>query len=93
MSTAIVSVQSEIRAKRAGFLSEVMAVATRALRSIPRDVEGVIPALIFPVFFFVVNVGALQDMVERLPGVDYKEFQLPVAIIFAVTGVTSHRVV
>ena len=88
MTTATISVPSGIRAKRAGFLSEVMAVATRALRSIPRDVEGVVPALIFPVFFFVVNVGALQDMVERLPGVDYKEFQLPVAIIFAVTGIS-----
>ena len=88
MSTVAIGVQTGIRARRAGFLREVMAVATRALRSIPRDIEGVLPALIFPVFFFVVNVGALQGMVERLPGIDYKEFQLPVAIIFAVTGIS-----
>ncbi len=88
MSTATIGIQSGIRARRAGFLSEVMAVATRALRSIPRDMESVIGPLIFPVFFFTVTVGALQDMAEGLPGIDYKEFQLPVAIVFAVTGVS-----
>jgi ABC-2 type transport system permease protein len=88
MSTATIAIASRIRARPAGLLREVMAVASRALRSILRDAEGVIPPLVFPVFFFVVNVGALQDMAERLPGIDYKEFQLPVAIIFAVTGVS-----
>ena len=88
MSTSTIEVQGRIRARRAGFLREVMAVATRALRSISRDAEGVIPALIFPIFFFMVNVGALQDVAERLPGINYKEFQLPVAIFFAVTGIS-----
>ena len=91
MSTATIGVQSRIRARRAGFLSEVMAVATRALRSILRDTESVIPPLIFPVFFFAVTVGALQVMAEGLPGIDYKEFQLPVAIIFAVHGRFARR--
>ena len=86
--TTATGVRSDIRARRAGFLSDVVAVAIRALRSIMRDPEGIIPPLIFPVFFFVVNVGALQDVAERLPGINYKEFQLPVAIIFAVTGVS-----
>ena len=88
MSMATIGIQSRIRARRAGFLSDVMAVAIRALRSILRDPESVIPPLIFPVFFFAVTVGALQDTAERLPGIDYKEFQIPVAIIFAVTGVS-----
>ena len=94
MSTATIGVQktigveSRVHARRAGFLSQVMAVATRALRSILRDPESVIPPLIFPVFFFTVNVGALQDAAERIPGIDYKEFQIPVAIIFAVTGIS-----
>ena len=77
-----------ISAKRAGFLREVMAVAVRSLRSVTRDAEGVIPPLVFPVFWFAVAVGALQDVAEGIPGVDYKAFQLPVAIIFAVTGVS-----
>ena len=87
MST-ITGIQSEIRAKNVGFLTDVTTVAGRALRSIPRDPEAVYPALIIPMFFFLVNVGALQDLAEGLPGVDYKAFQLPVAIIFAVTGVS-----
>ena len=84
--TTIASTQ--IRARRSNFLRDVTSVAERALRSIPRDVEGVIPALVIPVFFFVVNVGALQDQTERFMEVDYKAFQLPVAILFAVTGIS-----
>ena len=87
MSQAVVT-QSNIRARRAGFISDVISVATRALRSIPRDPEAIYPALIIPVFFYAINVGALQDMAERIPGLDYKAFQLPVAIIFAVTGIS-----
>lgn len=87
MSIAI-ELPSSIRGRRAGFLSEVAAVAGRALRSIMRDTETVIPALIVPVFFLVVNIGALQDLAETIPGVDFKAFQLPVAILFAVTGVS-----
>ena len=77
-----------IRARRAGFFSDVISVAIRALRSIPRDPEAIYPALVIPVFFYAINVGALQDVAERIPGLDYKAFQLPVAIIFAVTGIS-----
>lgn len=87
MTTAI-GQQNMIHARRASYLSQVSAVAVRALRSIRRDTESLIPPLIFPVFFFIVNVGALQDVAERLPGIDYKAFQLPVAIVFAVTGIS-----
>jgi ABC-2 type transport system permease protein len=80
--------QNSIRGRRAGFLSEVTAVAERALRSITRDPESVIPALIIPMFFFVINIGALQELAETIPGMDFKAFQLPVAIVFAVTGVS-----
>ena len=89
MSTIITT---EVRAKRAGFFQDVISLGGRALRSIPRDPESIIPALIVPVFFFAVNVGALQDLAERVPGMDYKAFQLPVAIIFAVTGVTRANI-
>ena len=87
MGQAVVS-QSNIQARHAGFFSDVVSVAIRALRSIPRDPEAIYPALIIPVFFYAINVGALQDMAERIPGLDYKAFQLPVAIIFAVTGIS-----
>ena len=87
MNTATLA-QTDIHARHAGFFSDVVSVAIRALRSIPRDPEAIYPALLIPVFFFAINVGALQDMAERIPGVDYKAFQLPVAIIFAVTGIS-----
>ena len=57
---------------------------------IPRGPGAVIPALIVPVFFFIVNVGALQKVAAARAArcIDFKAFQLPVAIIFAVTGVS-----
>lgn len=83
-----VGAPTEVRARHAGFHRDVMSVAGRALRSIPRDPEAVYPALVIPVFFFIVNVGALQDIAEQIPGLDYRAFQLPVAIVFAVTGIS-----
>ncbi len=75
------------------------AVGSRALRLIPREPESVIPALVVPLFLFVVNVGSLQRLTEGAAvagfgggtgaeGFDYKAFQLPVAIVFAVTGIS-----
>ena len=88
-----------VTARPAGFWRDLVTVALRALRSIPRAPEEVIPALIVPVFFFVVNTGSLANTFENLAGggaggpalpadFSYEAFQLPVAIIFAVTGVS-----
>ena len=90
MTTATSSSTSTIRARKAGFASDIVAVAGRAVRSIPREPESVIPALVVPLFFFVVNIGSLQDITESMgaPDFSFKAFQLPVAIIFAVTGVS-----
>ncbi len=79
---------ARVQARQSGFLRDIVTVAGRALRSVRRDPEMVIPALIIPVFFFVVNIGALQDIVEQGGNVDFKAFQLPVAILFAVTGIS-----
>lgn len=78
----------DIVASKAGFARDLISVAIRALRQIPREPEAVIPALIVPLFFFVVNVGALSNVAESAGVSDFKAFQLPVAIIFAVTGVS-----
>ena len=75
-------------ARRAGFFKDLVSVGTRSLRSLKRDVETLIPALIIPGFFYAVNLGALQDFAESIPGLDYKAFQLPVASLFAVTGLS-----
>ena len=85
--------RDEIRARRSGFLHDLVTVAGRALRSIPREPEMIFPALMIPLFFFIVNVGALQDFSEQsIANFDYKAFQLPVAIIFAVTGISRAMV-
>jgi len=78
----------DVRARHAGFARDLTSVAIRALRQIPREPEAVIPALIIPVFFFVVNVGSLSNVAAATGISDFKAFQLPVAIIFAVTGVS-----
>jgi ABC-2 type transport system permease protein len=78
----------DVLAQHAGFGRDLVSVAIRALRQIPREPEAIIPALIIPVFFYVVNVGALSNVAEAAGVTDFKAFQLPVAIIFAVTGVS-----
>ena len=75
-------------ARRGGFLRDTVSVAERATRSVLRDAEVTIPALVIPVFMYVMTVGALKDLAEGLPGVDYRAFQLPVAVLFAVTGIS-----
>ena len=81
---------TDARARRAGFWRDLSSVALRAIRLTVREPEAIIPALAIPVFFFFVNVGALQDFVERSApaGFNFKAFQLPVSIVFAVTGVS-----
>ena len=77
-----------VHARRAGFLRDVASISERALRSVARDPEVTIPALIIPVFFFLLNVGALENLAKEIPGLNYKAFQLPVAVLFAVTGIS-----
>jgi ABC-2 type transport system permease protein len=78
-----------IRARPAGFVRDLMTVAGRALRAIPRELDYLVPALVIPVFFFAINVGSLGPMSEATRLVlDFKAFQIPVAIIFAVTGIS-----
>ncbi|WP_026551243.1 ABC transporter permease [Arthrobacter sp. H20] len=77
-----------VEPRNAGFLSDLLTVASRALRAIPREPAAVIPALVIPLFFFVVNIGALEPVAQATGVQDFRAFQLPVAIIFAVTGVS-----
>ena len=80
--------QREPIAQRNTFVGDIRTVARRAIRSLSREPEFIGPALAIPIFFFVVNIGALEAFVERQPGIDYRAFQLPVAIVFAVTGIS-----
>jgi ABC-2 type transport system permease protein len=77
-----------IRARPAGFLTDCVGIAIRSIRAVPREIEFVVPALVVPVFFYAINIGALEPLAEAGTGIDFKAFQLPVAIIFAVTGLS-----
>jgi len=81
--------RSEVRARPAGFVADTMAIAGRALRAVPRDLESVTPPVFISLFFFLVNVGTLQHLTERnIPHFDFTAFQMPTAILLGVTGVS-----
>ncbi len=86
--TTLTQTGTEIRARRAGFVKDLISVASRALRLTRRDPEAVVPVIVMGAFFYTINIGALQDFAETIPGIDYKAFQLPVAILFTVTGIS-----
>lgn len=88
--TAPARVVPRIVPRSAGFWADLRTVSLRAVRLTLREPSSFGPALAIPLFFFVVNIGALQSFVEGNfpPGFDYKAFQLPVAVISAVTGVS-----
>jgi ABC-2 type transport system permease protein len=75
-------------AKPSGLFSDIAGVATRAIRSLWRDPEAFIPPLIIAAFFYAVNIGTLQVLAGDSAGGDYKAFQLPTAVIFAITGLS-----
>ena len=80
---------STIRPRQAGFVSDVLSIAGRALRAIPREMEAVVPPVFIALFFFVVNIGTLQRMAERgIHGLDYKAFMMATAILLGVTGIS-----
>jgi ABC-2 type transport system permease protein len=72
--------------REAGFLRDTLAIAGRALRQMPREPAAVLPAVFVPAFFYAVNLGALENLAGS--AVDYKAFLLPMAIAFAVTGMS-----
>ena len=83
---------STIRPRQAGFARDVVAIAGRALRAIPRDMTSVIPPIFIALFFFVVNIGTLQRLTERnIAGFDFKAFMMATAILLGVTGVSVRR--
>jgi ABC-2 type transport system permease protein len=65
---------------------EIGLVAGRALRQVRREPTSVLPAIFVPAFFYAVNLGALERLASS--GLDYKAFLLPMAIAFAVTGMS-----
>jgi ABC-2 type transport system permease protein len=74
----------------AGLISDVVAITGRAIRGILREPELFIFALIIPVFFFVVQIGALGKVAEQQLGIsNYAAFQLPISILFAAASTSG----
>jgi ABC-2 type transport system permease protein len=80
---------SAIRPRQPGFARDVVTIAGRALRAVPRDREAVIPPVFIALFFFVVNIGTLEKLTERsIDGLDFSAFMMATAILLGVTGVS-----
>lgn len=73
---------------RGGFRHDIAAVAGRALRQIPREPTSVLPAIFVPAFFYTTNLGALGIVEQTTAGYSFKAFLIPMAIGFAVTGMS-----
>jgi len=77
-----------IRARPAGFLRDLSAIAGRALRAVPRDPAAVIPPVFIALFFFIVNIATLKRLTGNHPGFSYTAFEIATAVLLGVTGVS-----
>ena len=89
-ATSVLTVDAtKIEARPSPAIRDVMSIAGRALRRVPREPETVIPPIFIALFFFIVNIGTLQHLTEsHIKGFDIKSFMLPTAILLGVTGVS-----
>lgn len=75
-------------ARPAGFLHDLAAIASRALRAVPRDPAAVMPPIFIALFFFIVNIATLKKLTGHHPGFSYTAFEMATAILLGVTGVS-----
>jgi ABC-2 type transport system permease protein len=67
-------------------LRAIFWLGVREIRTALRQPAYFLPGIFIPVFFFFVQVGALSTLAQRFGIGNYKAFQLPVSIMFAVTS-------
>jgi ABC-2 type transport system permease protein len=78
-----------VLAHRSSVLRDIRSIAGRALRGVPREPATVVPPIFIALFFFVVNIGTLQNITQNhIPNFDIKSFMMPTAILIGVTGVS-----
>jgi ABC-2 type transport system permease protein len=75
-------------ARPAGFLHDLIAIAGRALRAVPRDPAAVMPPIFIALFFFIVNIATLKKLTSNHPGFSYTAFEMATAVLLGVTGVS-----
>lgn len=74
--------------RQAGFGSDLISIAGRALRLVPREPVPLVLAVFVPAFFYTTNLGMFANLVHQGTSITYKGFLLPMAIAFAVTGMS-----
>ena len=78
-----------VRARPAGTFHDVCSIAGRALRAVPRDLEAILPPVFIAFFFFIVNIGTLENLTQNnIQGFDYTAFEMATAVLLGVTGVS-----
>jgi ABC-2 type transport system permease protein len=78
-----------VHARPAGMLHDVLTIARRSLRAVPRDLQAIIPPVFIAFFFFVVNIGTLENLTQHnISGFDYTAFEMATAVLLGVTGVS-----
>ena len=78
-----------VRARPAGTFHDVFSIAGRSLRAVPRDLEAIIPPIFIAIFFFIVNIGTLENLTQNnIQGFDYTAFEMATAVLLGVTGVS-----
>ena len=78
-----------VRARPAGLVHDVLAIAGRSLRAVPRDLEAIVPPVFIAFFFFIVNIGTLENLTQsNIQGFDYTAFEMATAVLLGVTGVS-----
>ncbi|HET7490053.1 MAG TPA: ABC transporter permease [Acidimicrobiales bacterium] len=88
-ATTLTVPRAAVEPRRAGLARDVVAIAGRALRALPREPEAIIPPVFIAVFFFVVNIATLQRLTEHsIEGFDYKAFMMATGVLLGVTGVS-----
>jgi len=56
---------------------------------VPRDLEAILPPVFIAVFFFIVNIGTLENLTQNnIRGFDYTAFEMATAVLLGVTGVS-----
>lgn len=87
-TTATTAPDGAVHGYEAGFVRDLMSIAGRALRQIPREPVPLALAIFIPAFFYTTNIGMFAKLVHQATSVSYKAFLLPMAIAFAVTGMS-----
>ena len=83
---ATVATLTTFEGKAPGSISAAYRVGVREVRVVWRTPAAFLPGLFIPIFFYFVQVGALSGFAEAFGIQNYKGFQLPVSILFAVSN-------